>query len=166
MTTNEMIYKTISTKLNKEPIYKSVLEDLGYKVYGSEWSSYNNWAVKNPKTNKMVVISKGYDNKKGLFDGPNCIRTNDIKKVNYVDLLNKDRSVKSSWSEDNYGYLKATIKEAKRMVRWYERANDEKQKQIDAIKDDIERNTKYLNEYKMKLDVVREKVNSLKKAHV
>ena len=32
MTTNEMILKTLTTKVTKEPKYKSILEDMGFTI--------------------------------------------------------------------------------------------------------------------------------------
>ena len=56
LTINEMIYKTISTKLKKEPKYKEILEQLGYTVFDSDYSDYDCWSVKNNETEKMERI--------------------------------------------------------------------------------------------------------------
>lgn len=109
MTTNEMIYKTLTTKLTKEPIYKSILEDLGYVVFDSDCSAYSNWAIKNEKTSREIVISKDYDNKRGLFDPYNRIETKDIRKVDYVGFLNKKRAVFPYPNNSEYHEIRTTI---------------------------------------------------------
>lgn len=96
MTINEMIFKTITTKCDKEPVYKEVLEVLGYKVIKSDMSYYGYWEVQNPKTGRVAVISKGRNNgNKGLFN-PNEYVKGDIKKIDYVNYLKTDRRLKNA----------------------------------------------------------------------
>ena len=46
MNTNEMIYKTLRTKMDKEPKYRDVLADLGIEVFDSNCSTQGFWSVK------------------------------------------------------------------------------------------------------------------------
>ena len=163
MTTNEMIYKTINTKLTKEPVYKSVLEDLGYEVYDSEWSAYNNWTVKNKETGRAVVLSKGYDNKKGLFNLANHIKCADIKKVDYVAYLNKNKNERGRFeTPSEYYCLRLAIKESKSMLKWYEKEMNLKKDEIKKLNNDIERYNKYISDEQKRLDDARKRVMEFK----
>lgn len=117
MTTNQMIYKTLTTKVTKEPKYKSVLEDMGFTVFESGLSHYDYWAVKCDKTGRTLVISKDRGNKRGLFDPYSLIKhdgkNNDILKVDFAGYLKKhkyDKSIKQSeyaelrWNIERYKY--------------------------------------------------------------
>ena len=181
MTTNEMIYKTMNTKLTKEPIYKSVLEDLGYEVYDSTWSYYNNWTVKNKETGKTILLSKhNYTNKKALFDCPFCIETNDIKKVNYVDFLSKNRPnvtrpffenyIYKNFERSKYSDLRDDIRDSKWDIKYYNRYINETKEKIEKLKKDIEQCNSDIKRYnekitdtQKKLEDTRQKVAELKK---
>lgn len=163
MTTNEMIYKTITTKLTKEPTYKSVLEDLGYEIYDSTWSSYNYWTVKNKRTGKAVLFSKGYDNKRRLYDIARPIETNDFKKVDYVDLLNKKRDYRLFEECGKYSKLRSVIRESKSMIRAYERWENEERKELEEITDKIKRYNKQKADYQNRLDNARNEVAELRR---
>ena len=165
MTTNEMIYKTISTKLTKTPIYKSVLEDLGYEVFDSTWSSYNNWAVKNKKTGRVILFSKGYDNKRRLYDNATSIKAGDFKKVNYVDYLSKNKStINQPYFEKptEYHGLRVTIRGSKSSIKFYEGYIREKQKEVEKINDEIKRCREQVSDYQNKLNNARERVKELR----
>lgn len=162
MTTNEMIYKTITTKLTKTPVYKSVLEDLGYEVIDREWSSYNNWTIKNKATGNMVMFSKDYDNKRGLFDGPNRIKTNDFKKVDYVDLLNKHKRDSFNNNETKYAKLRRTITSYKWYIDLYKKRIKEKQKEIEKLNNELEEYILRLNHKENELDNTRKEIIELK----
>ena len=142
MTTNEMIYKTINTKLTKEPVYKSVLEDLGYEVYDSTWSAYNNWTVKNKATGRAILLSKGYNNKKGLYDIASPVKCTDIKKVNYVGYLNKNKEKENRGyfevNHSEYYKLRNIIKKSKRSIKHYNEELDCVRKKIEKLNRDIE----------------------------
>ena len=120
MTTNEMIYKTINTKLTKEPKFKSVLEDMGYEVFNSDWSDYGNWTVMNPKTGRLVALSRSSrGGKRGIYNGWYCIKEGDISKVNLVGYLGKEK-VSRKMVNTEYKYLRAKIKECKKGIKEYE----------------------------------------------
>lgn len=68
MTINEMIYKTLTTKMTKEPKYRKELEALGLEIVANNWSDcYNYWLVRNPVTRRELVINKDYGNKKNIL---------------------------------------------------------------------------------------------------
>lgn len=167
MTTNEMIYKTISTKLTRTPIYKSVLEDLGYEVYDSTWSSYNYWAVRNKKTGKTILFSNGYDNKRRLYDNATPIKANDYKKVDYVGYLNKNKpTINHPYFEEisgKYSMLRVTIRQSKSMIKAYERWINEKQEKLDEIIEDIRQYNESKANYQKGLDKAREEVRKLRR---
>lgn len=93
MTVNEMIYKTLTTKITKEPKYKEPLEALGYElVKDHDWSTYDYWGIKMAEGNRVLLISKGRDNKRHLYKTFSAVRTKDITKVNFESLIKTDRS--------------------------------------------------------------------------
>lgn len=162
MTTNEMIYKTITTKLTKEPTYKTILEDMGYEVYDSTWSEYNNWAIKNPKTGRTVLFSKGYDNKRRLYDIARPINANNFKLVDYVGLLNKKPYVSPCDNRSEYNKLKDTIGSQKFYIKCWERDIRDIQKKIDALIKDVEKYKGYITRDQKILDDARQRVLELK----
>ena len=173
MTTNEMIYKTITTKLTKTPTYKSVLEDLGYEVYDSEWSYYNNWTVKNKETGKEVVLSQGYDNKKAIFNRSKRINANNLKKVNYVDLLRKNRPnvsdpfltnyVYRNFEEGKYADLRRTIQSNKVYIESCKMRIDMYKEELDRISKNIDDAMGRMGKYQKELDAAREKIKAIRK---
>lgn len=141
MTTNEMIYKTITTKLTKEPKFKSILEDMGYVVYESEWSEYGNWTVKNPKNGRMVALSRSYDRKRGLYDGWKYIKDStdgDIRKVNLVGYLGKEKISRQRVNAE-YKNLRAKIKECKKNIK-------EQEDYLEFYRDGLDKWLKYYEE--------------------
>ena len=98
MTINEMIYKTLTTKITKEPKYKEALEALGYElVKDHDWSEYDYWGIKTAE-GKVLVISKGKDNKRHLYTTAKFVQTNDIQKVDFENLIRTDRSATRWWN--------------------------------------------------------------------
>lgn len=92
MTVNEMIYATLTTKQDKIPKYKEALEAMGYVLDNTHFSSsYDYWGIvlfSDPKYYSLLVISKGYHTgKRTLFGDMGAIDTNDIKKVDFVNLI-------------------------------------------------------------------------------
>ena len=171
MTTNEMILKTIKTKLTKTPIYKSILEDLGYEVFDSEESHYGYWAVKNTETGRMILISQGYDGKRRLYDNCSDIETSDLKKVDYVNLLKTNRPSANNPYASDYVYrnfergkyydLREIIKKNKDYIKYKENRIEEYKKQIRNIKKymacEKEMLDKYIIELCMARDIIKEK---------
>jgi len=164
LTINEMIYKTISTKLKKEPKYKEILEQLGYTVFDSDYSDYDCWSVKNNETEKMVCFSKGYStNKKMLFNWGSAIKSNDFKKVDFVNFLKCKRNyLNRCVPNSRYGNLRSIISHNKQSIKWYNEEIDEVQKKIDKLKKDLDRYNKYIEEKEQKLEDARDEVFKLK----
>lgn len=157
ITVNEMIYKTITTKTNKEPKYKNVLEAMGYTVYNSSWSEYDYWAVKNETTNRMVVFSKGYDKKKRLYDEWRTIKDKDFKKVNLTGYLNCAREHYNPYNttESKYRKLREKFKQAKISIRYNNEDIDRIQKRINELTKDLERTKERKDENLKIIDEVK-----------
>ena len=160
LTVNDMIFKTINTKISQEPRYKEVLEQMGYVVYNSEWSTYEKWTVKNPSTGRMVCFSKGYDNKRRLYDGFGSIKGN-IKKVNLVGYLNCTR--KHEDTQSPYKELRIRIRGAKRDIREEHERIADIQREIDQLKEEMDRRLEKLAGYEETLRDARERVAELRK---
>ena len=93
MTVNEMIYKTLTTKITKEPKYREVLEALGYELdKNHDWSYYDYWGIKMAEDNRVLVISQNRNKERALFKTFKSVPTKDIKKVDFVNLIKTDRS--------------------------------------------------------------------------
>lgn len=165
MTTNEMIYKTLTTKTTKEPKYKSVLEDMGFTIYDSGLSDYGYWAVKFEATGRVLVISKDRSNKRGLFNPysliKHCGKNNDILKVDFVGYLRKrkyDRTKKQSvyselrWKIERYKYWAEY--EAKRVTE-AQKEVDKALKYLDYCKNEYRKNTDGLRECRARVDELR-----------
>ena len=157
ITVNEMIYKTITTKTNKEPKYKNVLEAMGYTVYNSSWSEYDYWAVKNEATNRMIVFSKGYDKKKRLYDEWRTIKDKDFKKVNLTGYLNCIREHYNPYNvtKSKYRKLREKFKQAKYNLKYSNRKIDEIQQEIDVLTKRLEEAKKYRSEDLKVIDEVK-----------
>lgn len=138
MTVNEMIYKTLNTKENKTPKYKEVLEALGYELVSKyDWSYYDYWGIKMKEDNRILNISQGYDKKKRLYKTHTPIKTKDIKKVDFVNLLKTDRSA----------------------TRWYNlRPKETKIEAYRRIKSDIRTTTSICKDYKKRIAEMEEKL--------
>lgn len=105
---NEKIYKVLTTKIGKTNKYILELEEMGLIVYDNKWSSYNYYAIKNPKTGRSITISKDYGNVKRLYDEATAINNaikDNIKNVDFISLLNcKRKCNENKWLKDRYGY--------------------------------------------------------------
>ena len=139
MTVNEMIYKTLNTKETKTPKYKEVLEALGYElVTNYNWSYYDYWGIKMKEDNKILNISQGYDKKKRLYKTHTPVKAKDIKKVDFVKMLNTDRST----------------------TRWYNlRPKETKVEAYRRIKLNIRTNTSICEDYKNSIAAMQEKLH-------
>lgn len=138
MTVNEMIYKTLNTKENKTPKYKEVLEALGYElVTNYNWSYYDYWGIKMKENDRILNISQGYDKKKRLYKTHTPIKAKDIKKVDFVNLLNTDRSA----------------------TRWYNlRPKETKVEAYRRIKSNIRTDMAICEDYKRGIEITKEKL--------
>lgn len=131
MTVNEMIYATLTTKQDKIPKYKEALEAMGYVLDNSHFSScYDYWGIvlsADPKHKSILVISKSYgSNKRKLFGNMGAINTNDIRKVDFVNLI-KIHKKRERFENMRFRYYwdgsSAKIKTYKRLVSEYKRQN-------------------------------------------
>ena len=98
LTVNEMIYKTLTTKITKEPKYRNELEALGYELVSDHnWSTYDYWGIRTLENNSVLLISKSYGGKKMLYRTTHHIQTKDIQKVDFENLIKTDRSATRRW---------------------------------------------------------------------
>ena len=168
MTTNEMIYKTLTKKVTKEPKYKSILEDMGLQVYESDLSHYNYWAVKCETTGQILVISKDRGNKRGLFDPYSLIKhinkENDITKIDFISYLKTTRHMANRFpKESEYQKLREEIKRCKGWdCEYHKNKIKEIHKKIDILNNDLEYHNKRIKEYEDRLVKARERVKELK----
>lgn len=168
MTTNEMILKTLTTKVTKEPKYKSILEDMGFTIYDSDCSYYNYWTIKNETTKQVLVISKDRGNKRGLFDPYNLIKydnkENDISKINFVGYLRTTRHMTNRTpKESEYRKLRNEIEDCKRWLYEYHKEKIDKiKKQIEALEQDMKYHDEQIKKYDDKLAKVKERTKELK----
>jgi uncharacterized protein YegP (UPF0339 family) len=159
LTVNEMIYKTLTTKETKVPKYKSVLEALGYELVKDHgWSHYDYWAIKIKEDNRILVISQGYDHKRHIYKTANLIKTNDIAKVDFVNLINTDRSA-NRWYNRRTETNIQRYKSAKQDYKIYlsiceDQRNKVKslEEQLAKAREDVIRWEKYAENRKTNLD--------------
>ena len=159
LTVNEMIYKTLTTKETKVPKYKAVLEALGYELVKDHgWSHYDYWAIKIKEDNRILVISQGYDHKRHIYKTANLIKTNDIAKVDFANLINTDRSA-NRWYNRRAETNIQRYKSAKQDYKLYlsiceDQRNKVKslEEQLDKAREDVIRWEKSAEDRKAYLD--------------
>lgn len=168
MTTNEMILKTLTTKVTKEPKYKSILEDMGFTIYDSGCSHYNYWAIKCEATGQTLVISRDRGNRRGLFDPYNLIKydnkENDISKIDFVGYLRTTRYMSDRTpKESEYKKLRKEIKYCKGWnYEYHKKELDETYKEIDKLYQKLKYHNERIKEYEDKLTKARKRVKELK----
>lgn len=171
MNTNEMIYKTLRTKTNKEPKYRAVLADLGIEVYDSTFSTQGFWSVRYIPTGKMLVISKGYDNRVHLYGGENGYQNphaKDLKLFDYIGFLRCDRKKEGRpYFSDSvfteYKALMKDIRQGKSDIRWAERDIEEVSKRIADLMEQKKHYEERLADATNRLNAARERVAELRK---
>lgn len=159
-TINEMILATLNTRMTREPKYKKELEKEGYVIFDSTWSSMGNWSVKKKNIDTFVVRSRDYGNNIRYYrDCSDCIETNDIKKVDFENLLSHD-SKEPLWKrteikKSKYAIAREEIKYAKQNIElenyWLEKAL----KELEKAKHEVERQEKYIAESIKRLEDAR-----------
>ena len=143
LTINEMIYNTITTKITKEPKYKEVLEALGYELVKDHgWSHYDYWGIKMAEDDRVLVISKGCDNKRHLYKTAKNVETKDITKVDFENLIKTNRSATRWWN----------MRPAETKIQTYKR-----------IKSDIYTSLSICNDYKKRIAEMEEKLANEKR---
>lgn len=168
MTTNEIIYKTLRTKVNKEPKYMDVLADIGIEIYDSNASSQGFWSVRYIPTGKMLVISKGYDKKNHLYTGRGFCKTNakDLSKFDYIGFLRCDRNKyhkPDPCINTEYKELRRTIYECKRDYAWAKRDLDGIDKQIASLMKEKEWHEKRVADATNGLETAMKRIAELKR---
>ena len=170
MTTNEMIYKTLRTKMSKEPRYRAVLADLGIEVFDSDCSTQGFWSVRYIPTGKMLVISKGYDNRVHLYGGENGYqkpKVRDLKMFDYIGFLRCDRKKEGRpyFSDDyvsEYKVLMKDIRQGKSDIRWAERDIADVSKRIADLMEQKKHYEERLADATNRLNAARERTAELK----
>lgn len=148
LTVNEMIYKTLTTKETKVPKYKAVLEALGFELVKDHgWSHYDYWGIKMKEDNRILVISQGYDKIKRLYKTAQAVKSKDITKVDFVNLINIDRNA-TRWY--NRRLPDTNIQQYKRAKETYETdlsICEDHKKRIKKAEDELEAEKKRLSDW-------------------
>ena len=169
MTTNEMIYKTITTKMSKEPKFKAVLEDMGFEILDTNWSDYDYWGIKCRDTGVMIVLSRGYDNKRRLYkNGTHAVKTKEIKKIDFANMLREGRErwyVRSSIPASEYSRLRDSIRDSKRRIALRENDIVDLERQIKQLNDRLEEKRTALDANQKALCDARSRVSELRSKH-
>ena len=140
LTVNEMIYKTLTTKETKVPKYKAVLEALGYELVKDHgWSHYDYWAIQLKEDNRILVISQGYDKQKRLYKTAQAVNSKDIKKVDFVNLININRSATRWYNRRMPDTNIQKYKSAKEDYRIYSSIYEDKKEKVKALEEQLEK---------------------------
>ena len=171
MTTNEMIYSTLRTKMGKVPKYKDILADLGIEVYDSNSSTQGFWSVRYIDTGRMLVISKGYDKRVHLYGGDNGYQhtdAKDLKKFDYIGFLKCNRHkegtpyFRAGYIDSEYRKLRSDIYEGKRDICWAEREIENLDKKIESLMKEREWQKNRLAKATNRVNMARERVDKLR----
>lgn len=166
LTANEMIYRTLTTKLTKEPKYKKELEDLGLIIFNSNWSSMNYWAVKNPVNDRYLVISKDLGNKTRLYKEGISSFTDfaGIKHVNLLGYLTgKREKITEPELVNKYDLLRSEIRNSKYWMKIMEDDIKEVDEKIKRLEEEKKRYIDRYNNYENELNEARKRVSEIKK---
>ena len=158
---NEMIYKTISTKLNRNPKYKEALEAAGFTVYDSDWSGCGCWTVRNDRTGRTVLFSRDYGKRKRLYGRlhpSQPIESGDYRKVDFVSLLNCERNGSLSPAASKYRILRIKIKKLKEGIRYQEKNMEGIRSMISGLEADLRQAEKWRSGYMDALCELREQI--------
>lgn len=168
MTTNEMIWKTLTTKMEKEPKYRSVLADMGIEIYDSECSEQGFWAVRDIATGRNLVVSRGDDGKRRLYGNDGCwdVDTKNVRLVDYIGYLRCPRKYKT-WHDiyperSEYSVLRDLISTKKDSISRWEWELRKIHKKIGDLMEVRDRYEEYWNEACDSLDKARERVDELR----
>lgn len=152
LTVNEMIYKTLTTKVNKIPKYKEELEALGYKLNSTHaWSTYDYWGIETGIPGRVLLISSGYDKKKRLYKTAKHIKTSDITKVDFENLIKTNRE---PLKEDYYSSKIVQYRHTKMNYQTGMAILEDKKNEYERIKLDIEYWEKSVQKDKQMLDEI------------
>lgn len=167
ITINEMIYKTLTTKMTKEPKYRKELEALGLEIVENDWSScYNYWLVRNPTTGRELVINKDYGNRKNIFNPYDSIAkdSHHIQKIDFLGYLNCDRpSYNEKLPQKNkYREWREALKDGKHWKDYYEKRIQKLKEEKEKLDKAIREQTEYRNKCQDKINTVRCHVEDVK----
>lgn len=167
MTINEMIYKTLTTKMTKEPKYRKELEALGLEIVKNDWSGhYNYWLVRNPVTKRELVINKDYGNRKNIFNPYDSIAkdSHHIQKVDFLGYLNCNRPsyYERLPEESKYKKWREELIQSKRWIPYHEKEIQKLQRKREGIDNEIQYNERNILQYQSRIDKVRNEINELK----
>lgn len=166
LTANEMIYRTLTTKLIKEPKYKKELEDLGLVIFDSHWSSMDYWAVKNPVNDRYLVISKDLGNKTRLYKEGISSFT-DFAGIKHVNLLNYLIGKRKRYTEPKlvgkYHLLRNKIQSSKYWMKVIEDDIKEVDEKIKRLEEEKKRYIDRYNSYENELNEARKRVDEIKR---
>lgn len=166
LTINEMILNTLTTKMDKTPKYKLILEQLGYTLNNThDWSTYNYWGINIPNGKGILVISKDYSNKKRIYITCTSVAPFDkASKVNFENLLKvKGDREKNKDFEYNIKFNKTNIQKIigfKKEIEYYNRGKERTKKRIKDLMTEIENYDKLITEIRNKIDDIK---NDMKK---
>ena len=161
LTINEMILNTLTTKMNKTPKYKLILEQLGYTLNNThDWSTYNYWGINVPNGKGILVISKDYSNKKRIYITCTSIAPFDkVSKINFENLLKvKGDREKNKEFEYNEKFNKTNIQkilELKREIEYYNRGKEKVKKKMKDLVLTIENYDKIIVETQNKINAIK-----------
>ena len=157
-TINEMIYNTITTKIEKTPKYKKELEALGYTLNNThDWSAYRYWGIDSPKG--ILLISKDYGGKKRLYLTATPINNAVKEKIRFVDFENLLKTPPKDYKHPrgvihDYKNLKQSIKCNEWLIKDYE-------KQIAELEEKIERNKKSVERIKKDIEKNKREIQAI-----
>lgn len=158
VTINEMIYNTITTKVEKVPKYKKELEALGYTLNNThDWSAYKYWGIDTEKG--ILVISKDYGGHKRLYFTAfpvNGAKKEKIKLVDFVNLINKPQKDKRvpKTAVTRYKNLKSELESREWLVNQY-------RKDIEEMKRKIEEKQKTMALYEERAKETQQKIQEI-----
>lgn len=167
MNTNEMIYRTLRTKMDKEPRYRDVLADLGIEVFDSSCSTQGFWSVRYIPTGNMLVISKGYDNRVHLYGGENGYQepnAKDLKRFDYIGFLKRHKK-RQVLTDTEYETLRNSICQCKRDIKWAEEDLSDIDKKIAHLMEQRDHYKERLKKATDGLQAARERVAELRKGN-
>ena len=165
ITVNDMIYDTLTTKGCKEPKYRNVLEAFGYTLMNQhDWSDYDYWGIQ-CADERVLVISKTYGNKRGLFKSAHLIHTKNIKKVNFVGLI-KSKRERFSFAPFAQANLVTRYQDMKQAIQSRKWLVDYKEKEVEKFKLELNKATETLMDYKKSYAESIEKLEAFKQEHL
>ena len=165
ITVNDMIYNTLTTKGSKEPKYRNVLEAFGYTLTNQhDWSDYDYWGIQ-CADGSVLVISKTYGNERGLFKTARLISTKNIKKVNFVGLIESKRE-RFSFAPFAQANLVTRYQDMKQAIQSRKWLVDYKEKEVEKLKLELNKATETLMDYKKSYAESVEKLEAFKQEHL